>query len=87
MHLENRNPMDMRDLSKKSKLVLITALLIILTFGVFWQVRTHDFINFDDGVYVKENPHVQFGLSLQGIKWAFTNFYACHWHPITGSPT
>jgi len=37
---------------------LISLLLIVLTLATFWQVRDNGFINFDDDVYVVENPHV-----------------------------
>jgi len=58
--------------------VLITAILIS-----FWQAKDFDFINLDDLQYVTENPHVQSGLSLKGIAWAFTTTHASNWHPLT----
>ena len=42
---------------------LIGLLLIVATLGVFWQVRSHDFLNYDDDIYVTENPHVQKGFT------------------------
>jgi hypothetical protein len=29
----------------------------------FWPVLTHDFTNFDDDIYVTENPKIQQGLT------------------------
>ena len=43
----------------------------------------HSFINYDDGLYVYENPHVRGGLSKEGVSWAFTTFDAANWHPLT----
>ena len=40
-------------------------------------------MNFDDTVYVYENPHVQGGVTWEGIRWAFTNLEAGFWHPLT----
>jgi tetratricopeptide (TPR) repeat protein len=42
-----------------------------------------DFVNYDDDLYVFANPHVQSGLSVQGLWWAFTTFDASNWHPLT----
>ncbi|MHB1025460.1 MAG: tetratricopeptide repeat protein, partial [Desulfobacteria bacterium] len=56
------------------------SLLILL---VFRQVGSYPFINYDDGIYVYENPHVRGGLSKEGVSWAFTTFDAANWHPLT----
>jgi Tfp pilus assembly protein PilF len=44
---------------------------------------SHDFVNFDDHVYVYENPLVVKGLSTEGIIGAFTHTHARNWHPLT----
>jgi len=54
--------------------------LILLVFG---QVGGYSFINFDDDLYVYNNPHVRGGLSKEGVSWAFTTFDATNWHPLT----
>ena len=41
---------------------VFALLLIVLTVGLYWPVRTHPFVNYDDDVYVTGNPHVQNGL-------------------------
>src|SRR5208337_2423878 len=33
--------------------------------------------------YILENQHVQQGLNLQSVAWAFTGYYAGNWHPLT----
>jgi tetratricopeptide (TPR) repeat protein len=57
--------------------------LLLAVFAVYWRVGGFEFINFDDPDYVTENNAVKNGLSLGGIFWAFTHFYASNWHPLT----
>jgi tetratricopeptide (TPR) repeat protein len=68
--------------SKKTR-GLICFALAIATVAVYWRVGGFDFVNFDDPDYVTENPMVQRGLSVRGVIWAFTHFYASNWHPLT----
>jgi protein O-mannosyl-transferase len=66
--------------------VLVALFLAALTLGVYWSAVTHEFINYDDPVYVTENPRVQAGLTSAGIVWAFsgiTNEQRTYWHPLT----
>jgi len=53
------------------------------TLAVYAQVVHHDFVNWDDPVYVTRNPVVSRGLSLEGVAWAFTHSHGATWHPIT----
>ena len=62
---------------------LVGILLIAAVLTVYLQVVRHDFINFDDGVYVTHNNHVQSGLTGSNILWAFTSMDASNWHPLT----
>jgi protein O-mannosyl-transferase len=57
--------------------------LIIVTCVVYWQVGNHQFVNYDDGKYILENPHVRTGLTRENVVWAFTSTYASNWHPLT----
>ena len=59
-------------------LALIAANLI-----VYASVGHHDFVNYDDGDYVSENPLVARGLTWHGVSWAFTTGYSSNWHPLT----
>ena len=61
----------------------ICLFLIIVTLAVFWSVKDHDFINYDDDEYVIENIHVHSGLTMKSTVWAFTTFHASNWHPLT----
>jgi protein O-mannosyl-transferase len=58
-------------------------ILIVLTLSVYWQVLDFGFLNFDDNRYVTQNTHVNKGLTLKGVIWAFTQPYVSNWHPVT----
>jgi Flp pilus assembly protein TadD len=62
---------------------LPVLLLVLVTCAVYWQAGGHQFVNFDDAMYLLENPHVRTGLTGEGIIWAFTSTYASNWHPLT----
>jgi len=62
---------------------LVYLLLIFATLVVFHRLPTHDFINLDDNLLVYENPHVLAGFTKEGVIWAFTEFHAEYWHPVT----
>ena len=57
--------------------------LVSVTLAVYGQVLTHQFINYDDDNYIWNNPMVLDGLTLNGIRWAFTTFHIASWHPLT----
>ena len=59
------------------------TVLAALTLAVYAQVVHHDFVNWDDPVYVVQNRVVSRGLSLDGVAWAFTHRHSATWHPIT----
>ncbi len=61
----------------------IAVFLIAITWAVFGQTFHHQFINYDDPLYVYDNPHVRAGLSWHGIAWAFTHVHSQNWHPLT----
>jgi protein O-mannosyl-transferase len=61
----------------------VCLFLIAITWLIFWQTLGHEFVNFDDHVYVYENPVITGGLTLPGIIWAFTHSHARNWHPLT----
>ena len=62
---------------------LLAVLLALMTIALYWPATQHDFVNFDDDVYVTSNVHVQGGLTLENIKWAFLNPVSANWHPVT----
>jgi Flp pilus assembly protein TadD len=62
---------------------LLAVLLALVTMAVYWPATRHDFVDYDDDVYVTSNFHVQAGLTLAGLKWAFINPVCSNWHPLT----
>lgn len=50
---------------------------------VYWRSLSNQFIEFDDNVYVTGNDHVRAGLTLAGLRWAFTDTSTGNWHPLT----
>jgi Flp pilus assembly protein TadD len=67
----------------KYRVLGIYLLLAGLTFVAYKQVLYHQFTNFDDNVYITENPYIQKGLTFENIRWAFTTGRSSNWHPIT----
>ncbi len=67
----------------KQERFVLGLLLVVATLVVYFPVGHHPFVNYDDMVYVVNNPHIQSGLDWDTISWAFTTFYQFNWHPLT----
>jgi protein O-mannosyl-transferase len=61
----------------------ICAVIVVLIWIVFGQTLGHDFVNYDDKVYVYGNSLVSAGLSLHGLSQAFVDAQTNNWHPLT----
>lgn len=61
----------------------IYAGLLIATLAVYSQVGSHDFVDYDDPIYVVNNPHVRDGFTWDGVRWAFTSIDDANWFPLT----
>jgi tetratricopeptide (TPR) repeat protein len=69
---------------KRPRLELALAVaLAALTIGVYAPVRTFEFVNYDDNLYVVDNPHITQGLSGGDVGWSLTAFENGNWHPLT----
>ncbi len=79
-HLEINNRIKTHSAHQKAVLVV---LLLVVTFAVFWQSTGHEFIVYDDNAYVRENLHVNTGLTYGNMLWALTTIEASNWHPLT----
>ena len=55
----------------------VCIFLAAIIWVVFGQTLRHEFVNYDDDLYVYENPTVTRGLSLKGVEWAFTHSVVC----------
>jgi lipoprotein NlpI len=60
----------------------LAALVSLLTFAVYLSSLHHEFVEWDDAQYVVENLHIR-SINVAFIKWAFTDFHAGNWHPLT----
>ncbi len=71
--------------AKRDKLLDLAVLigLIFTTLAVYAQVGDFEFLNFDDGVIVAQNVHVQEGLTAESIRWALTAVVSANWMPVT----
>lgn len=63
--------------------MIICILLVMAVIAVYGQVIQHQFISFDDYLHIVDNPHVREGVTLQGLRWAFTTYHAGNWQPMT----
>ena len=61
----------------------LCALLFFFVVAAYAQVRTFQFISYDDPIYVTDNAQVQAGLTLHGVDWALTTFHDSNWFPLT----
>ena len=79
--------MDVREQEVRERIFgserVVVLLLLLAVVVVYWRVTDCEFIGFDDGQYVVENPHVHAGLSAQSVTWAFTTTAASNWVPLT----
>ncbi len=62
---------------------LISSLLAVVTVTVFAPVGTCGYLHYDDADYITSNPQVLAGLTISGVRWAFTTGHAGNWHPLT----
>lgn len=70
-------------------LVATCTMIAVAVVAVYAQVAGHDFVEFDDGLYITGNPHIQAGLSVDSLAWAMggaieiggVNAYI--WQPLT----
>jgi len=71
--------------SSRRGVVFVGAGLALMTCAVFWQVTGHEFVAYDDPLYVTANSHVQAGLTRAGLAWAFGQIagQGTYWHPVT----
>jgi hypothetical protein len=67
----------------RRKPILLGALLVVATLLLYGRVTHDEFLGFDDAPYVTKNIHVNTGLRLDNVTWAFTAFHEANWHPLT----
>lgn len=67
---------------RRGKLFICLTLCLAIA-AVYGQILDYPFIKFDEEQYVTKNPHVQSGLSWEGIAWGFGTFDTGFWQPLT----
>ncbi len=73
----------MESKSNKYWIFVICLVLTLATLVVYWPVKNHEFIKYDDDKYITDNRNVKSGLNPESIRWAFTTGHASNWHPVT----
>ena len=66
-----------------SRPLRVGVALFVLTLVIFLPAAKNEFVNYDDQDYVTANGHVQGGLTLSNVRWAFTTGHASNYHPLT----
>ena len=69
--------------SPQKRRLILCLLLALATIALYKPVTRAPFLNFDDQVYVTDNPQVRAGLTWNTVVWAFRTPKAFDWHPIT----
>src|SRR2546426_4546084 len=62
--------------------ILVGVVLATMTLAVYAPAGNNGFVDYDDQMYVTQNPHVQAGLTGPGLRWAWTAEKG-FWHPLT----
>jgi len=56
--------------------------ILLVTFLLFYNTLTNNFVNLDDSGYIKDNPDIK-SLSVKNIAAIFSSFYNANYHPFT----
>ena len=68
---------------------LLVLLVVALAVVMFYPVRGYAFLNWDDDIYLQNNPYLRNGFTATSVDWAFTanlthfSQYAEYWAPLT----
>jgi len=65
-----------------SDIIAALIFLAVHIIALYWRVYGYDFVSLDDS-FIYENPHLKDGLSISNITWAFSNYTASLWIPVT----
>ncbi len=60
----------------------LAVMIALVTMAVYLPALRNGFLNWDDNVYIVNNPAIR-SVNLFLFKWAFFHFYAGNWHPLT----
>src|SRR5512144_2468518 len=69
-------------MTPKTKCLMAVSLAMVTLF-VYLPALRNEFVGvWDDNIYIVENPHIR-SLDAAFFHWAFLDFYASNWHPLT----
>lgn len=68
---------------RRAVVIAVCGLLVLAVAAVFGQVGCCGFVNYDDDLYVYDNPHIARGLTAEGVTWIVTHPHCGNWHPLT----
>ncbi len=63
--------------------VIVYVALAALIAAAYWRVPFHEFVNYDDPLYVTDSAITQAGITWDGTRWALTDTSSGNWHPLT----
>ena len=69
--------------SSREQTLVVVLLLVASTLLLYRPILRHQFVMYDDVLYLVQNGHVQNGLTWDNVRWAFTATVAENWHPLT----
>jgi len=61
----------------------IALALAVATLAAYLPLLDNGFVNYDDDLYILNNPHIQGGLGVDTVVWAFTTVRGANWFPLT----
>ncbi len=79
----DRHPAESIFQSPQKRRLILCLLLALGTLALYSPVSRAPFLNFDDPVYVTDNPQVRAGLTWNTVVWCFRTPKALDWHPMT----
>jgi protein O-mannosyl-transferase len=69
--------------TQRKTVSVISLVLFLGTFALYYPALQNGFVNYDDPAYVTSNLAVQQGLTSRSLAWAFTSTVEANWHPLT----
>ena len=67
----------------RARLLGFSAAPCALSLAVFWPIREHAFLNYDDDHYITRSAGLALGPGAAGLVWAATSFDGANWFPLT----
>jgi tetratricopeptide (TPR) repeat protein len=62
---------------------LTAGALVALTLAAYLPLWHNGYIDYDDELYITDNPRVTEGLTVRGFSWAWTTLHGKYWQPLS----